>query len=270
MKLKPTKCHFVKEKVEYLGHLVSAKGLEPNPDKVRIVQEFPRPQSTTDVRSFLGIATYYRRFIPHFAQIAAPLNKLTSKNVKFFWDTDCQIAFDTLKQKLMSAPVLAYPDFELPFHLYVDAGQESLGLTLGQIVDGQEVVIAYAGRGLNKAERNYSSCEREALAVIEGIKKFRVYLYDRHFKIHTDNSAVRWLMSIQDLAGRLALWSLLLQPFDFEIIHRPEKSNGNADALSHRPYTTCRFDDALIANLTTTNIKLTAGRFITSSHDTVS
>ena len=161
--------------------------------------------------------------------------------------------------------MLAYPDFELPFHLYVDASQESLGLTLGQIVDGQEVVIAYAGRGLNKAERNYSTCEHEALAVIEGIKKFRPYVYDRHFKIHTDNSAVHWLMSIQDPAGRLARWSLLLQPFDFEIIHRHGRNNGNVDALSRRPYTTCRFDDALIANLTTTN--LTAGRFIASSHD---
>ena len=87
-----------------------------------------------------------------------PLNRLTSKNVKFSWDTDCQIFFDTLKKKL-SAPVLAYPNFELPFHLFVDASQESLGLTLGQVVDGQEVVIAYAGRGLSKTERNYSSCE---------------------------------------------------------------------------------------------------------------
>ena len=146
----------------------------------------------------------------------------------------------------MSAPILAYPDFTQPFHLYVDASQTGIGLTLGQVI---EHVIAYAGRDLNAAERNYSATEREALAVIDGIKRFQAYLYGRKFYIHTDHSALKWLMSIQDPTGRIARWSLLIQQFDFEIIHRAGISNGNADALSRRPYGTCSLNALSSAGL---------------------
>lgn len=239
VRLKPSKCHFVKPQVEYLGHVVSAEGLKPNPDKIRAVKEFPIPTNTTGVKAFLGLCNYYRRFIKGFAQIASPLNKLTSKHIKFKWDVDCQIAFDTLKSALVSAPILAYPDFNLPFHLYVDASQTGIGLTLGQIVNGKEVAIAFAGRDLNKAERNYSATEREALAVIDGIKRFQPYLRAKKFVIHTDHNALKWLMSIQDPSNRIARWTLLIQQFDFDIVHRPGTTNGNADALSRRLYGTC-------------------------------
>ncbi|KAK3751268.1 hypothetical protein QZH41_002432 [Actinostola sp. cb2023] len=145
-------------------------------------------------------------------------------------------SFDTLKRTLVSAPILAFPNFSILFHLYVDASLDGLGMALGQIQDGREVAIAYAGRDLNKAERNYSATEREALAVVAGIKKFQSYLYGRHFVVHTDHSALKWLMKIKEPTGRLARWSLLLQQFDFTIEHRAGTSNGNADALSRRPY----------------------------------
>ncbi len=169
-------------------------------------------------------------------QVADPLNKLTRKNIVFNWDENCQQAFETLKSVLTDASILAYPDFTLNFELYVDASNNGIGMVLGQIQNGKEVVIAYAGCSLNQAERNYSVTEREALSVVEGIKYFQSYLYGRKFTVHTDHNALKWLMQIRDPTGRLARWSLLLQQFDFEIKHRAGKSNGNADALSRRPY----------------------------------
>lgn len=201
VRLKPSKCYFVQTKVDYLGHSVSGEGLSPNPNKIKAVQEFPLPTNATGVKAFLGLCNYYRRFIQGFAQIASPLNKLTSKHNKFCWTNECQIAFDTLKHALLSAPILAYPDFTQPFHLYVDASQTGIGLTLGQVIEGKERVIAYAGRDFNAAEKNYSATEHEALAVIDGIKRLQAYLYGRKFYIHTDHSALKWLMSIQDPTG---------------------------------------------------------------------
>ena len=194
----------MKPEVEYLGHILSAQGFRPNLSKIRVVTEFPVPTNTTGVKAFLGICNYYRRFIKGFAAIASPLNKWTSKNVKFSWTPACQTSFDILKQALVSAPILTYPDFRLPFLLYVDASQTGIGLTLGQIVDGRDVAIAYAGRDLNPAEPNYSATEREALAVIDGIKRFQCYLQNTKFTIHTDHNALKWLMSLDDPRGRLA------------------------------------------------------------------
>lgn len=254
VRLKPSKCYFVQSKVDYLGHVVSAEGLRPNPNKIKAVQEFPVPVNSTGVKAFLGLCNYYRRFVKGFAQIASPLNKLTSKHAKFEWTDKCQKAFEALKTALVSAPILAYPDFTQPFHLYVDACQTGIGMTLGQNIDKKETVVAYAGRDFNAAERNYSAMEREALAVIDGIKRFQSYLYGRKFYVHTDHSALKWLMSVQDPTGRIARWSLLIQQFDFEIIHRPGISNGNADALSRRPYGTCSLNALSSAGLQTDQI----------------
>lgn len=164
------------------------------------------------------------------------MNQLLRKCVRFKWDESCQNAFDALKHALVTAPVLAFPDFSQPFDLYVDASLKSIGMTLGQTQKGHEVAIAYAGRDLTPAESNYSATECEALAVVEGIKKFQSYLFGRHFNVFTDHNALKWLMTVKDPTGRLARWSLLLQQFDFTIHHRAGKSNGNADALSRRPY----------------------------------
>ena len=158
------------------------------------------------------------------------------KGVKFEWTQSCADAFDKLKRALISAPILAYPDFKREFLLFVDASSTGIGFTLAQNQNEKEVVIAYNGRGLNIAEQNYSTTEREALALVEGIKKFQPYLFGRKFTVLTDHSSLRWLMNMKDATGRLARWSLLLQQYDFEIVHRPGKEHSNADSLSRRPY----------------------------------
>ena len=167
-----------------------------------------------------------------------PLNKLTRKHVHILWDSECDIAFSTLKSALISAPILAYPDFSIPFELHTDASSTGIGFALCQIQGGRNRAIAYGGRNLNPAERNYSTTEREALAVVEGIKKFRNYLYGHKFTIYTDHNALRWLMSIKDPNGRLARWALFIQQYDFTIVYKAGRENSDADALSRRCYTT--------------------------------
>ena len=221
-----------------LGHVVSRDGIRPDPSKIKAVEEFPIPRCTKDVRSFLCLANYYRRFIKKFAAIAAPLNKLTGKYVQFSWDSECDIAFSTLKSALTSAPILAYPDFSIPFELHTDASSTGIGFALCQSQGGRNRAIAYGGRDLNPAERNYSTTELEALAVVEGIKKFCNYLYGQKFTIYTDHNALRWLMSIKDPNGRLARWALFIQQYDFTIVYKAGSENSDADALSRRCYTT--------------------------------
>ena len=210
IRLKPSKCFFSQDNVKYLGHIVSRNGICPNPDKVSAVTEFPVPKNTKGVRSFLGLANYYRRFIQGFSKLAAPLNQLQRKCVCLKWAS--QNTFDAFKHALVTVPVLAFRDFSQPFDLYVDASLEGIGMTLGQTQKGHEVAIAYGGRDLTPVERNYSATEHEALTVVP--------------------MPFKWLMTVKDPTGRLARWSLLLQQFDFTIHHRAGKSNGNADALS--------------------------------------
>ena len=139
---------------------------------------------------------------------------------------------------MISAPILTYPNFREPFLLFVDASFTAIGFTLAQIQNGK-VVIAYNGRGLNQAEQNYSTTEREALALVKGIKKYQSHLQNHKFTVVTDHSSLRWLMSVKDASGRLARWALLLQQYDFNIVHRPGRIHGNADCLSRRPYDSC-------------------------------
>ena len=236
LKLKPSKCHFACESVNYLGFVVSLEGISPDPKKLEAVKSFPTPRSVKDVRSFLGLCNYYRRFVQGFANIASPLNHLTRKNIQFVWTPECETAFAELKERLCSPPILAYPDFRVPFHLYTDASQFAIGFVLGQVLDGKEVVLAYGGRELSVTEKRYSTTEREALAVVEGIKKYQPYLTGNKFFVHTDHGSLSWLMKVRDPTGRLARWALRLQQYDFDIIHRSGTSNGNADALSRRTY----------------------------------
>ena len=234
LKLKRKKCHFGKPSVSFLGHVVDATGVSPNPDKLRVVKDFPQPTTVREVRTFLGLTGYYRRFMADYATIACPLTNLTKKNVSFIWTAACDTAFQMLKTALVSSPVMGYPDLSQEFVLFTDASNDGIGIVLSQIQNGCEVVISYAGRQFTKAERNYSTTEREALAVVEGVKKFQKYLYGRHFTVYTDHAALKWLMSIKEPTGRLARWSLLLQHMDMDICHRPGISHENADALSRR------------------------------------
>ena len=150
--LNPSKCFFGQHSVLFLGHLISHNGIQPNPEKTQVVSDFPRPRSVKDIRAFLGLASYYRRLVKDFSSIAAPLTRLTRKSTPLKWDEACEVAFKRLKDALTTPPILAYPNLSQPFHLHVDASATGLGYILGQTVEEKDVVIAYGGRQLNKAE----------------------------------------------------------------------------------------------------------------------
>ncbi|KAK3088363.1 hypothetical protein FSP39_018216 [Pinctada imbricata] len=241
--LKPTKCSFALKQVQYLGHVITKDGIQVDVSKTEAVKAFPTPKCTKDVRSFLGLCNYYRKFIRNFSTIAAPLTALFRKDNKFVWTDECQTAFDQLKLALTSPPILAYPDNSKAFYLTTDASGSAIGFILGQHDDsGKERVIAYGGRSLNQFERNYSTTERECLAVIEGIKTYHVYLSGKPFIVVTDHSALKWLQKVKQDTGRLARWSILLQGYSFEIVHRKGSNNQVADALSRRSYPEQRND----------------------------
>ena len=211
LRLNPEKCTFVRKRLEFLGHMVSEDGLSPDPAKVDKVQNFPVPTTVKTLRGFLGLASYYRRFIQGFSQHAAPLYQLLRKNVVFSWQEPQQQAFQYLKNKLTSAPVLACPDFDREFIVHTDASTVGLGAVLSQKDErGLEHAVAYASRSLNKAERNYTTTEQECLAVVWAVKQFRVYLHGKGFEVVTDHAALKWLLNHCTPRGRLTRWIVQL------------------------------------------------------------
>ena len=233
LKIKLKKCHFCFPNIHFLGHVVGRDGIKPDPEKIQKIKDFPEPKSLTQLRSALGLFSYYRRFIKDFSNIARPLNSLLKKDEPYHWEIKQQNAFDALKQKLISAPILIYPDFEKSFVLYTDASGTGIGAVLSQIGnDKKEHVVAYASRSMNKAEQNYPITDQECLAIVWAIKYFQHYLELRPFILVTDHSALKWLQTSKIPKGRRARWVMDLQQFKFEIKHRPGKANANADALS--------------------------------------
>ena len=235
LKLKAAKCRLGREKVNYLGYCVSAGGIATMEEKVRAVHEFPRPADVKQVRSFVGLTSYYRRFVPNYAKVAGPLHQLTKKDAPFNWTEECEKSFNKLKQLMTEAPVLANPDFQKPFRLETDASAAGLGAVLSQEVDGALRPIAYASRTLQGAEKNYTVTEMEALGVIWAARHFRHYLYGHKCEIYTDHQALKALLNTPHPSGKLARWGLALQELDVEIKYRPGKHNANADALSRNP-----------------------------------
>ena len=232
LRVKASKCTFAADQVLFLGHVVSSKGVHTDPAKIKAVSLLPEPKTVEQVRTFLGLAGYYRRFIPDFATIASPLVNLTKKMAKFAWDSQHQHAFHTLKSLLCRAPVLAYPNLNKQFILQTDASDLGLGAVLSQKDHlGKEHVIAYASRSFPERKKNYSVTEKEALAIIFAFNQFRVYLLGSTFLLVTDHSALRWLHSLEQ-KGRLGRWVMDLQEFSFNIQHRPGTSHTNADSLS--------------------------------------
>ena len=202
LRLKPSKCHLMRQQVEYLGYVVSKHGVATDPAKVQAVQEFPLPKDLKALRSFLGLASYYRRFIPNFSVIANPLYSLTRKDVPFEWSQDCQEAFDKLKNHLIHAPVLAFPDFSTDFNLETDASGVGLGAVLTQVQkDGQTRPIAF--NLLQAHERNYGITELEALGVVWAVKHFRQYLYGHRCFVFTDHEALKVLLNTPNHQGSL-------------------------------------------------------------------
>ena len=203
--LRGSKCHIGHDKVYYLGHVFSEQGMRPDEGKVRVVKEWPTPKNPSEVRQFLGLASYYRRYIQSFATIAASLHELTQKDVSFRWTSECDHAFNLLKEKLTQAPILVYPQFgseATPFILETDASDVGIAAVLQQ--DGH--VIAYASRALSKSEKNYSVIQKECLAIVYGTKQFRHYLLGRSFTVLTDHATLQWL-SAQKMEGLLCRWA---------------------------------------------------------------
>ena len=238
LKLKPSKCHLFKSEVSYLGHVVNEFGIKPDPEKVERIHSWPTPTTVSDVRSFLGLCSYYRRFIRGFSSIAAPLNKLTEKSQPFDWTAECEAAFLNLKQAIVSDNVMAYPNDEGMFILDTDASAVGIGAVLSQMqwdeVKQQEVErpVAFASRSLTRTQRLYCTTRRELLAVVSFVRNFRHFLLGRKFLIRTDHSSLRWIMSFREPTDQMARWIEILAQFDFEIEHREGKKHANADALS--------------------------------------
>ena len=235
LRLNPEKCQFGRRSLQYLGHLVTAEGIHTDPEKVASIRQLPPPSNVKGIRRFLGIASWYRRFVPDFSKIAAPLNRLLKKGIAWQWSEEQDEAFRRLKDGLTSAPVLACPNFEKPFILQTDASDQGLGVALIQHDKDGDHVVAYASRSLTDSEKKYSVTEKECLAIVWGVEKMRPYLEGYRFTVLTDHQSLRWLHSIKSPSGRLARWSIFLQQFDFEIKYRQGILNRVADALSRDP-----------------------------------
>ena len=231
LKLNPKKCVLLQKEVAFLGHVVSAEGVSADPQKISSVNEWPTPRNVHDVRCFLGLCSYYRKFVKGFGDIARPLHQLTEKRRVFHWTEECEDAFRRLKHELTTSPVLAYPTADDPFILDTDACANGLGAVLTQVQHGTERVIAYYSKSMTKAEKRYCVTRKELLAVVMGVKQFHHYLYGRKFTVRTDHGALRWLTNFRNPVGQVARWLEILGTYDLDIQHRAGRVHGNADAL---------------------------------------
>lgn len=245
LKLSPAKCTFMEQKVEYLGHVITADGIQTDHKKVEKIQSWPVPTTVKEMKSFLGLAGYYRRFIKDYAEIVRPLellcsrdesNKKPSQDIRAQWNETHQGSFIQLKTALCSAPLLAYPEERGLFILDTDASNIGIGAVLSQVQNGVEKVIAYASRRLSKSERRYCTTRKELLAVIVFVRQFKHYLFGRRFQVRTDHRALLWMLNWKKPnTSQYCLWKAELELYDIEVVHRPGRLHANADALSRLP-----------------------------------
>ena len=203
-----------------------------DPERSLAIKNYPVPRNAKEVKRFLGLVSYYRRFIPNFADIAAPLNFLTKRNIRFKWSEACHNSFNSFIEKLVSPPVLSYPRFDLPFILTTDASNLGLGAILSQVQDGVERVISLASRSLKPAEKNYSTIEKELLAIVWSTSLFRPYLFNAEFTVITDHNPLVYLNNLTINSNRLTKWRLRLAEFKFTVKYKKGEENTNADSLS--------------------------------------
>ncbi|MCP4055404.1 MAG: hypothetical protein GY739_20660, partial [Mesoflavibacter sp.] len=250
-------CEFLCTEVHFLGLLLDKEGLHTDPDKVLAVTKYPPPTTMKELRRFLGMAGYFRRFISNYSAIAKPLTHLQEKDVVWHWSPECQAAFEELKRCLTSAPVLVWPDFAKPFYIETDAshygigaqllqrqGEEELDIESKIILDTETPLlkqadfkpIAFISKALNKHERNYGASEKEALAVVFASKQFENYCYRRPVYIITDCIALKYMLKSKELVGKLARWALAIQALNPLIIYRQGRINEMADGLSRTPF----------------------------------
>jgi len=230
--VKKAKCVFATADVEFLGHRIGLGRVEPRRQKVQALLDFPRPTNVKQLRSFLGLAGYYRRFLPHFSDIAASLSNLLRKGVKFSWSSDAETAFLDLRSRLASQPILRPPNFALPFSLAVDASDVAIGGHLFQVIDGLEHPICYYSKRLDRHQQRYSTIEKEALALILATRNFSVYFGSLPVTIYTDHSPLQFIQRMSNYNNKLLRWGIELQQYNFSIVHRAGKSNLIPDILS--------------------------------------
>ena len=235
LKLKLKKCNFFNKEVKFLGHVVTREGIGTDPAKIEKVRDWKAPTSVSQLRTFLGLAGYYRRFVPQYARKSAPLTQLLKKNEAYVWGPDQQEAFDTLKHDLTHAPVLGLPTEDGLFIVDCDASNCGVGGVLSQMQDAREVPLCYVSKTLNAAERNYCTTRKELLAVLVCVEHFRSYLLGRRFLVRSDHGSLRWLLNFKNPTGQVSRWLERLAAYDFEIEHRPGTQHGNADGLSRIP-----------------------------------
>lgn len=228
LKISLKKCKFLVREVPFVGFVISGTGVRSNPEKVAPIQNWPKPSNLKEMQQFLGICTFYHKYIAHLSAIAYPLYQLTKKDAEWNWTSDCQVAFDTLKKKLIELPELAYPDSNLPYELHCDASNYALGAVLVQ--SGRPV--AYASRTLIPAEKNYTTTEKECLAVAWSLKYFHCYVHGASLIVYTDHAALKSILAIKDPKGRIARWITDIWTYEFALIHRKGVENLDADALS--------------------------------------
>lgn len=231
---KPSKCFIGYEHIEYLGYIVGHGKVKPNPEKTELLQSTPQPTTKTQVRSFLGMASFYRKFIPNFSEIAVPLTDLTKRGEpnKVRWEACHENAFRTLKSKLSKEPILLLPDLTKQFFLRTDASDVGIGAVLLQEVDNMRFPVAYASKKLLPRERAYAVIERECLAIVWAIKKFEPYLYGREFVVETDHQPLLYMQKTKVSNARIMRWALALQPYRFRIEAIKGSDNVGADYLS--------------------------------------
>lgn len=235
LKIQLDKCEFLKRETEFLGHIISCDGVKPNPEKIEKILSWPIPKNEKQIKQFLGLVGYYRRFIKNFSQITRPMTKYLKKGIPISLQDPAYLnAFTTLKQVISTDQILAYPHFDKPFILTTDASDTALGAVLSQIQDKIEKPIAFASRTLNDTESRYATNEKEALAIIWAVNKFKPYLYGTKFTLITDHKPLTFIKS-SDKNAKILRWRLDLENYDYEVKYREGKTNVVADALSRRP-----------------------------------
>ena len=233
LKLKPEKCHMLQREVVFLGHVVTAEGVKPNPANIDKIIGWPKPKTPRQVKQLVAMGSYYRRYVKDFASLVRPMVEITKKGKQFIWTDACEKSFQLLKEALISSDVMGYPLSDAgEFILDVDASDVGIGGILHQVQDGKEKVIAYASRALNKAECNYCITEKELLAVRFFIEYFRQYLLGRKFLVRSDHQALVWLFRLKEPRGKVARWLEILSYYDFSVEYRPGRKQGHCDALS--------------------------------------
>ena len=225
-----SKCEFWLTEVRFLRHVVSASSVSVDPKKVEAVMSWERPKSVFEIRSFLGLVRYYRRFIEDFSRLAAPMTRLTRKEVRFDWDDRCEEAFQKLKRRLSSAPILIVPDTGQGYTVYCDASRVGLGYVLMQC----ERVVAYGSRQLKNHEQNYPTHDMELASVVLSLKIWCHYLYGEEFEVYSDHKSLKYIFTQWDLNMRQLRWMEFLEDYAFTFHYHPGKANGVADALNRK------------------------------------